>query len=134
MPVRAGPGPRDGSSLGGYYATWLAEKFRLRTVLLNPAVRPYDLLASYIGVQKNLHTGKEYEFTAAHLDELRALEVAAITPKRYFLIVTTGDEVLDYRDAVEKYRDARHLVIEGGDHGFSRFADHVDDVLAFVRG
>ena len=122
-----------GSSLGGYYATWLAEKFNMRAVLLNPAVRPYDLLASYVGVQKNLHTGQEYEFTAAHLDELRALEVTAITPERYFLIVTTGDEVLDYRDAVEKYRAAKQLVIEGGDHGLSGFPDHVDALLAFAR-
>ena len=64
-----------GSSLGGYYATWLAERFGLRAVLVNPAVRPYDLLAAYVGTQKNLHTGEEYDFTAQHIAELRALEV-----------------------------------------------------------
>ena len=121
-----------GSSLGGYYATWLAEKFLLRAVLVNPAVRPYDLLAGCVGRQKNLYTGEEYDFTAQHVDELRALEVAAITPERYLLMVETGDEVLDYRRAVEKYRGAQQLVSEGGDHGFSDFADHLDRVLAFA--
>ena len=109
-----------GSSLGGYYATWLAEHHASRVVLVNPAVRPYELLAGHIGRQKNLYTGEEYEFTRAHVDELRALECATIMPQRYFLMVETGDEVLDYRHAVERYRGARQLVIEGGDHGFSR--------------
>jgi len=120
-----------GSSLGGYYATWLAEKFALRAVLVNPAVRPYELLAGEVGRQKNFHTGEEYDFTMQNIAELRALEVDAITPERYLLMVETGDEVLDYRSAVEKYRGARQLVIEGGDHGFSDFADHVDAVFEF---
>jgi uncharacterized protein len=122
-----------GSSLGGYYATWLVEKFGLRAVLVNPAVRPYDLLAAYVGTQKNLHTGEDYEFTAQHIAELRAFEVDAITPERYLLMVETGDEVLDYRQALEKYRGAQQLVIQGGDHGFSDFADYLYRVLAFAR-
>ncbi|MEO7729051.1 MAG: YqiA/YcfP family alpha/beta fold hydrolase, partial [Burkholderiales bacterium] len=67
-----------GSSLGGFYATWLAEQFGLRAVLVNPAVRPYQLLAGHVGRQKNFHTGEEYEFTLQHVEELRALEVAAV--------------------------------------------------------
>ena len=120
-----------GSSLGGFYATWLAEKYRLKAVLVNPAVRPYELLHDYLGPQKNLYTGAEYEFTEQHLVELRELEVAAITPERYLLMLQTGDEVLDYRQAVEKYRDARQIVIEGGDHGFGSFATYLDTVLRF---
>ena len=120
-----------GSSLGGYYATVLAERHDLRAVLVNPAVRPYDLLDGHVGPQKNFHTGEEYEFTQAHVDELRALEVAAITPRHYLLMVETGDEVLDYKLAVERYRGARQLVIEGGDHGFSDFAQHLDVVFEF---
>src|SRR5687767_176271 len=84
-----------GSSLGGYYATWLAEEYGVRAVLANPAVRPYELLKDAVGVQTNLYTGARYEFTAAYLDELRALEVRHVTPQRYLLVVTTGDEVLD---------------------------------------
>lgn len=121
-----------GSSLGGFYATWLAEQFAVRAVLLNPAVRPYELLGGHVGRQKNFHTGEEYEFTGQHVAELRALEVDAITPERYLLLVETGDEILDYRQAVEKYHGARQRVIEGGDHGFSDFAAYLDAVFEFV--
>ena len=121
-----------GSSLGGYYATWLAEKHGAQTVaLLNPAVRPYELLGAHLGMQENLYTGERYEFTARHVDELRRLEVDAITPARYLLIAATGDEVLDYRAAVARYRGCRQIVIEGGDHGLSDFAAHLDAVLDF---
>jgi len=120
-----------GSSLGGYYATWLAEKHGLKAVLLNPAVRPYDLLAPLVGRQKNFHTGEEHDFTTQHVADLRALEVERVTPARYLLIVAKGDEVLDYRRAVERYRECRQLVIEGGDHGLSNFADYLDTTLEF---
>jgi hypothetical protein len=120
-----------GSSLGGYYASWLAEKHGMKAVLLNPVVRPYELLAPLVGTQKRFHTGEEYVFTTEHVAELRALEVERITPSRYFLIVTTGDEVLDYRRALERYRGCRQIVIEGGNHGMSDFADYLDEVLAW---
>jgi hypothetical protein len=120
-----------GSSLGGYYATWLAGKHGLKAVLLNPAVRPYELLSEFIGRQKRFHTGEEYDFAPQHVEELRALEVERIAPTRYLLIVATGDEVLDYRRAVERYRGCRQIVIEGGDHGLSDFANHLDAVLDF---
>ena len=120
-----------GSSLGGYYATVLAEKYDLKAVLLNPAVRPYDLLKDHLGTQQNFHTGERYEFTRQHVEELRALEVAAVTPARYLLITATADEVLDYRAAVERYRGCRQIVIEGSDHGLSDFERHVDAVLEF---
>ena len=120
-----------GSSLGGYYATYLAEKHGLKAALLNPVVRPYELLASLVGRQKKFHTGEEYDFTTQHVAELRALEVERVTPARYLLIVAKGDEVLDYRRAVERYRGCRQLVIEGSDHGLSDFADYLETVLDF---
>ena len=123
-----------GSSLGGYYATWLAEKHGLKAALLNPAVRPYELLEDHVGPQQNLYTGERYELTLRDVDELRALEAGAIQPSRYLLIVTAGDEVLDYRAALARYRGCRHIVIEGGDHGLSRFADHLDAVIAHCSG
>jgi predicted esterase YcpF (UPF0227 family) len=120
-----------GSSLGGYYATNLSERHGLKAVLLNPAVRPYEQLAPLVGRQKKFHTGVEYDFTAQHVAELRALEVERVTPARYLLIVAKGDEVLDYRRAVERYRGCRQLVIEGSDHGLSDFANYVDAVIEF---
>lgn len=103
----------------------------MRAALLNPVVRPYELLAPLVGLQKRFHTGEEFVFTTGHVAELQALEVERITPSRYFLIVTTGDEVLDYRQAVERYRGCRQVVIEGGDHGMSDFSNHLDAVLEF---
>ena len=122
-----------GSSLSGYYATWLAERHDLRAVLVNPAVVAPLSLEAYIGTQTNLYTGETFDFTGAHIDELRALEVPAITqPERYWLLAETGDEVLDYRHAVQKYAGARQTVLEGGDHGFSRWNDYLDAVIAFA--
>ena len=122
-----------GSSLGGYYATWLAERHGLRAVLINPAVVAPLALESFVGMQDNLYTGERFEFTAQHLDELRALEVAAITrPERYWLLAETGDEVLDYRHAEHKYSGARQTILEGGNHGFSRWNDYLDAVIDFA--
>ncbi len=120
-----------GSSLGGYYATHLVETSGCRAVLVNPAVRPYELLAPYVGPQKNLYTGEEYQFTAAHVAELRALEVDHISLERYLLITATGDEVLDYRDGVARYAGCEQIVVNGSDHGFRDFADYLDTVIAF---
>lgn len=122
-----------GSSLGGYYATWLAERHDLRAVLINPAVVAPLSLEAYVGVQDNLYTGERFEFTRDHIDELRAIEVPTITrPERFWLMVETGDEVLDYRHAVEKYAGARQTVLEGGDHGFSHWNDYLDEVIGFA--
>lgn len=122
-----------GSSLGGFYATHFAERYGLAAVLVNPAARPYESLARYLGPQKNLYTGEEYTLLADHVDELLALAVPLITaPERYLLLTQTGDEVLDYREATEKFVWAEQVVIEGGDHAFSDFAQYVDRVIAFA--
>jgi predicted esterase YcpF (UPF0227 family) len=121
-----------GSSLGGFYATYLAEKHGLRAVLLNPAVHPQADLESYLGPQCNLYTGAEYELTPEHLEEWRALAVGTVHPDRYLLIVESGDEVLDYRDAVRKYAGARQVVVEGGDHTLKSFPEHLPLILEFA--
>jgi len=122
-----------GSSLGGYYATWLAEQRGLKAVLVNPGVLSYLSLEPWIGRLDNFFTGEVFDFTRAHVDQLRALEVPQITrPERYWLMVETGDEVLDYRHAVDKYAGARQTVLEGGDHSFTRWDDYLDDVLRFA--
>lgn len=121
-----------GSSLGGFYATHLAERQGLKAVLVNPCVRCHEKLAALLGqTQKNWHSGAEYVFSAAHVDELRALAVTPSRPERYLLLVETGDEVLDYREAVAFYAGARQIVLEGGDHGFSRFTDYLPLIREF---
>ncbi|MES2757588.1 MAG: YqiA/YcfP family alpha/beta fold hydrolase [Pseudomonadota bacterium] len=121
-----------GSSLGGYYATWLAERLGCRAVLLNPAIVPLKDLDQHVGVTTAWHSDQPFEFKREYIDELRALKVDRITrPERYFLIAATGDEVLDYRDMVAHYAGARQHVIQGSGHAIPEFADYVDDVLAF---
>lgn len=121
-----------GSSLGGYYATWLAEQAGCKAVLLNPAVKPPRDLEKYVGVTTAYHSDERFEFKREYIAELEALAVERITrPERYFLIAATGDEVLDWREMTAHYPGARQHVIEGSDHGISEFAHHVDEVLAF---
>ncbi|CDG81412.1 YqiA/YcfP family alpha/beta fold hydrolase [Janthinobacterium agaricidamnosum] len=121
-----------GSSLGGYYATWLAEHIGCRAVLLNPAIVPLQDLDRHVGISTQFHSDQPFEFKREYIDELRALAVPRISqPQRYFLIAATGDEVLDYRDMVAHYAGASQHVIDGSDHGIAEFADYLDPVLAF---
>jgi predicted esterase YcpF (UPF0227 family) len=121
-----------GSSLGGFYSTWLAEKAGCRAVLIQPAVQPYAGLESYLGPQKNLYTGAEYELTREHLAGWQALAVEHIDPERYLLLLETGDEVLDYRAALQKYEGARTVVRQGGDHSLQSFPEQIPRILAFA--
>ncbi|MBB3220706.1 YqiA/YcfP family alpha/beta fold hydrolase [Pseudoduganella umbonata] len=121
-----------GSSLGGYYATWMAEQLGCRAALLNPAVTPLQSLERYVGMTTMFHSGEPFEFKREYIAELGELAVPAITrPERYYLLAATGDEVLDWRAMVAHYPGARQHVIDGSDHGIAEFADYVDEVLAF---
>jgi predicted esterase YcpF (UPF0227 family) len=121
-----------GSSLGGFYATHLAERHAARAVLVNPAIDPHVGLRAYLGIQKNLHTGEPYELTEAHLREWANLYAEHITPARYLLLVEAGDEVLDYRKAVARYAGSQQQVIKGGDHSLQSFPQHLPRILRFA--
>jgi predicted esterase YcpF (UPF0227 family) len=121
-----------GSSLGGYYATYLVETYGGSAVLINPAIDPHVGLAANLGPQKNLYTGEPYELTNQHLEQWRELYVPRITPSRYLLLVETGDEVLDYRRAVQRYAGAQQVVIEGGDHSLRSFPEHLARIVQFA--
>ena len=126
-----------GSSLGGYYATWLCEQHPALVrgaVLVNPAVLAHVSLERYLGQQKNLYTGEAFDFTQAHIAEMRAFEVAR--PKRddaYWLLAEEGDEILDYRQAAEKYAHSKQTLLPGGNHTFSRWHDYLDAVIDFAH-
>ena len=133
--IAASPRPPTlvGSSLGGYYATYLAEKHGLRAVVVNPAVLAPLSLSAYLGPQTHLYTGETFDFTPAHIDELRALDVPALShPERFWLLAETGDEVLDYRHAVARYAGCRQTVLDGGDHSFTRWDAYLDPILRFA--
>jgi len=119
-----------GSSLGGYYATWLAQCTACRAVLLNPAVRPYDLLQSRLGWQTD-HAGQPVEIRPEFLDELRALEVGALArPERCLLIAATGDEVIDHRWMLERYAGCPVRLVDS-DHALAAFASVLPELLRF---
>jgi uncharacterized protein len=123
-----------GSSLGGFYATVLAEETGCRAVVINPAVHPQRHFGRYLGTQRNLHTGEEFELTAEHIAELAALDPASITrPKCYWLLVETGDEVLDYREAADYYAGACQSVVQGGDHSLQSFPEFIPDIVAWAE-
>lgn len=121
-----------GSSLGGFYATWLAEQYGCRCILLNPAIRPWEELHRHLGVQTLWHSEDSIVVEAHHMDELKAFEIKKIThPQRYFLVAATGDQVINYRDMLDHYRGAQVKLIQGSDHGLSDFSNYIDEILAF---
>ena len=121
-----------GSSLGGYYATYLAEHYGCRAVLLNPAVRPDLDLGAHVGLLTAFHSDEPFEFKPEYLHELAALRVERITrPERYFLLAATGDEVLDWRHMRDHYSGATQRIIDGSDHSIAEFADYVAEVALF---
>lgn len=121
-----------GSSLGGYYATWLAERLGCRAALLNPAVSPARDLEAHLGRQPVFFSDDEIDFRPEFLDELRQIDTPAITrPGRYFLVAATADALIDYRTMTHKYAGARQRVIEGSNHELSDFALYMDEVLDF---
>ena len=124
-----------GSSLGGFYATFLAERYGCHAALLNPAVHPELDLGAHIGEGFAYDGETPFEFKAEYLDQLAVLKVAAITqPRRYFLLATTGDEVLDWRHMRDHYAGAKQHIIEGSDHAIDEFADYLEAVASFCTG
>lgn len=123
-----------GSSLGGFYATVLAERLGCRAMLLNPAVDPARDLAPFVGELTAFHDPtRRFEFRPEHLDELRALAPGAITrPERYAAVIARGDELLDWREMAARYAGAQLRVLEGGDHALSDFDAHLPFVLDFL--
>ena len=124
-----------GSSLGGFYATVVAQARGCKAVLLNPAVDPARDLAKYIGEQTAFHDPAErFFFRAEFVDELRAITPAAITrPERYLAVIAKGDEVLDWREMSARYAGCRIKLLEGGDHALSDFDTHLPDILHFLQ-
>jgi hypothetical protein len=123
-----------GSSLGGYYATYLAERYGLKAALINPAVAPCDYPGGeFVGRHRNLYTGEEYDFTHEHVEALRNFAVEALAdPAQYLLLVQTADEVLDYRLALRLYAGSRQVVQQGGSHSFENFSAVLPQILQFA--
>jgi predicted esterase YcpF (UPF0227 family) len=123
-----------GSSLGGYYATYLAEKYSGTAVLINPSVKPYETLRAYLGENKFYFDEGCWEFDETHIQQLEVMKVDEITqPERYLVLLQTGDETLDYRDAELKYKDSHCIIEQGGDHAFVDLERFIPKIMQFSK-
>ena len=123
-----------GSSLGGFYATAVAERSGCRAVLLNPAINPARDLAGHIGELTSFHNPDDhFYFRPEYVTQLRLLTPRAITrPGRYFAVIAKGDEILDWREMSARYAGASMRLIEGGDHALTDFDQELPHVLRFL--
>ncbi|CAM2810526.1 esterase YqiA [Vibrio ordalii] len=121
-----------GSSLGGYLSIWLNYLFGFRAVVINPAIKPYELLANFLGEQVNPYTQEHYRLEAKHIEELKALEVKINDATSFWLLQQMGDEVLDYRQAVAKLTGSKQTVEFGGDHSFVNFERYPRQIIEFL--
>lgn len=121
-----------GSSLGGFYATYVAEHKRCGAVLLNPAVNPARDIEKFMQEHNDIPQEEQIYFQPQYIEELHALQVTLTMPERYFLIAAKGDDVLDYKEAVKHYKGSEQLVLEGSDHQLTDFDQYMDDVFDFI--
>jgi len=119
------------SSIGGYYATYLANKFNIKAILINPSVKPYITTKKYIGtIEKN--DGTSFLWKDEHLNELKNLWVENLNYNSFFVFLKTGDNILDYKVAKERYKHSKILIEDDGDHRFSDLEKHIEKIKDFI--
>ena len=122
-----------GSSLGGFLSTFMVEKYSGKAVLINPAVRPFELLVDFLGEHINPNTQQPFLLEKKHIDELRQLDTPTLSSTSdYWVLLQTADETLDYRQAETKYQDYKLSIEQGGDHSFQDFQRFLPDIFSFL--
>ena len=122
-----------GSSLGGYYAMYLAEHYGIKAVLINPSCEPYETLEKVFGSAYNYHDGSHFEWLGQHTRALREYEVQTVTPQQYLVLLQTNDELLDYSVAQRKFDDATVIVEEGGNHSYENIESKFEIIESFAH-
>ncbi|MDY5615704.1 MAG: YqiA/YcfP family alpha/beta fold hydrolase [Helicobacter sp.] len=120
-----------GSSLGGYYATFLAEKYQLKAVLINPVINAYQTLLPAIGKVSISYNRESFIWTLDLVESLKKYYVEAINPSLYCVLLQKGDRILDYRVAAQKFKDSKLVIEEGGSHHFDNFLSQKDLLLSW---
>lgn len=121
-----------GSSLGGFYSIYLANLFKIKAVLINPAINP-EITLDKIGLSKNYYDNSSFETTKEHLEMLKKYKLNTIDPKLYMLLAKKGDEVLDYKEAAQMFKDSNHIIENGGDHTFGDISKHLKNIKSFLN-
>lgn len=122
-----------GSSLGGYLSTYMREKYSGKAVLINPAVRPYELLVDYLGEHVNPYTDEKFFLEQKHIAELTNVDTPQVSElSEYWVLLQAADETLDYRQAEQKYQGSKMTIEAGGDHSFQHFERFLPDIFRFL--
>lgn len=121
------------SSLGGFYATYLAEEYGFPAALINPAVRPFELWQQHLGQHRNYYTDEIHTVTKKHIEELKELDKSQLQyPRNIMVLLQSGDEVLDYTQARDKYKFSKCIVRDNGSHSYENFADELPAIFDFL--
>jgi len=119
-----------GSSLGGYFAIYLAHKYKLKVILINPSIYPYKTLVANMGEMTHYHDGSHFSWLPQHFEMLQKYEVDTLHDN-VMLLLQKGDETLDYQEAVDKLPNATMVIEEGGNHGFEGIERYFDEIDVF---
>ena len=118
-----------GSSLGGYYATFLSEKYNLKAAMINPAVWAYKIFKNDMGTNENLNTGEKYFIDDLWVQSLQDIFVESITGKNYLVLLQTGDQTLNYKFAKKYFEGSNIIIDEGGSHSFEDLELKIPEML-----
>ena len=124
-----------GSSLGGFYGTYFSEKYNLPCVNINPAIPPLDM-SEYLGENTNYSTGKKFTIDQKQLDFLNAMSKSIKKikkPENFMTLVQSGDEVLNYKQALAYYAGSQIDVTYGGNHSFDGFDNYLEKIQVFLN-
>ena len=122
-----------GSSLGGYYALYLSERYALKVVLLNPSLYPYKTLTAYVGEGLNFYDESHFEWNAQHIAMLQNYEVEHSCVENILLLQQEGDSVIDYREAQHKLKGVKAVLDVGGSHAFENIDTHLKSIADFLH-
>ncbi len=121
-----------GSSLGGFYATYLSQLSEVKKiVLINPAVTPAITLKRVVGNAVNFYDDSSYEWNEKHLEMLNAYRIEELNNDKFMVLLQKGDELLDYKDATKRYNTCKLIVEDGGSHSFDGIERHLEKIRAF---